>query len=317
MIIEMLKTISSNDSLMVSLTGEEDYFKFIYEKKIIKEKGSHIKLTGSEQEILSTLNTGNLFGAASYKIYDFDQLGKPFFKWMENNTSTNLLLISSNKKLKPFQTKALKKTFRINCNKLKPYGKEVPNFIKEICKLKRASIDSEAVEILAYYVGNDLFELSSEIDKYLLYDSSRIKKETVLKLINDTAEVTLFDFTKSLCMKDYLEATRIFEKLYEDNPWGVFPSLISVVSKHIEKLIIVKDTGDPEAVVSKLKLHPYIVKSQILPQAENFTLDELMNIFYNICQIDEQIKMGFEKNKTVFDIFIRKICGSEFLVKNK
>ncbi len=105
------------------------------------------------------------------------------------------------------------------------YDNQVPDFILKMVKDKGLQIESRAVMMMAENIGNDIARISTELDKLIISDSVKAKKEITVEDINEkigiSKEYNNFELTKAVAMRDVAKVNLIlanFAKNTKSNP---------------------------------------------------------------------------------------------------
>ncbi len=169
---------------------------------------------------------------------------------------------------------------------------------------REGDIDQAAINKLAVFVGNDLWQLSNEIDKLIAYCSDeKIKVEDVELLVKAKIDDNVFELTDAFGRRD---KSRVLKILHDFSGLGFSPEyLLGMIALQLRNLIQVKDLSDrgvsqPE-VQKQTGLHPYVVK-KTLEQSRLFDLDRLKIIYRKLAELDERIKRGKIKPEVALDM---------------
>lgn len=149
--------------------------------------------------------------------------------------------------------------------KIKDY--QLSDWIAKYCQSKGYLIKSEACQLIAEHIGNDLSRIANEIEKMLLnYPAgTQISEEMVFKHIGISKEFNIFELQKALVQRNAHKVFQIvayFEANPKDNP--VIPMLASLFGYFTKILLTHQHLKGGEAEVAKvLQLPPFVVKEYI------------------------------------------------------
>lgn len=149
----------------------------------------------------------------------------------------------------------------------KPYDNQLPEFVGDYVREKKASMDDRAIQTLCEFVGNDLHRLANEVDKLMLASGSGpITAEQVMNQVGVSKEYNIFELQKAILQKDTLLANRIvnyFERNTKKNP--MIP-VVAYLFSFFSKLLAATQAPDKSerGLVSALKISPYSAKDYIL-----------------------------------------------------
>ncbi len=179
-------------------------------------------------------------------------------------------------------------------------------------KKRGGKIESAALELLADFVGNDLWQLNSEIDKLISYAKDRpIKLADVQDLVKTKLDEDIFKLTDSIGQKNKKLAINLISDQFKS---GVAPTeLLGRIIWQFKNLLLVKsfvDKNGPgypaERLSQQLYLHPFVIKKTML-QAKNYNMSDLKKIYSQLTQIDHKIKTTQLDPEIFFDLLVVKI----------
>ena len=158
---------------------------------------------------------------------------------------------------------------------------------KEINKLG-AEIDPLALNLLISFVGDDLWRLNQEIRK-LAANNRQIREEHIKALVKPKIDTEIFQTVDALGERNKRLALYFLQKHLDngDSPFYIFSMFVG----QFRNLLMVKSCSGEPALLSRLKLHPFVLK-KTTRQASFFSLLELKKIYQNIFSLDLAMKTG-------------------------
>ncbi|MFC1629993.1 DNA polymerase III subunit delta [Patescibacteria group bacterium] len=187
-------------------------------------------------------------------------------------------------------------------------GGKLKNWI--IKEFGKAQVDSEAINELISFVGNDLWRLSGEIQKLTSYKKGAvIKKEDVKLLVRSNIDTDIFKTIDALSLKNKKEALSLIHKHLEKGDSPLY--LLSMINFQFRNLLLVKSKQEQGPVSSfslsrELKIHPYVARKST-DLARRFSFEELKKIYQKIFQADLSIKTGAKDPVTTLDLLVSEI----------
>ncbi|OGY88015.1 MAG: DNA polymerase III subunit delta [Candidatus Kerfeldbacteria bacterium RIFOXYA2_FULL_38_24] len=154
-------------------------------------------------------------------------------------------------------------------------------FIKKECSVRQAKIDNEAAQKLINAFGNDLWSLSSEINKLANF-STVITKKIVEQFAQEQLDNDIFHLTDALGLKNSKQATILLEQQLKSGTNVQY--LIVMLGRHLANLIKVKKTNG-----QGLKLHPFVLQ-KARQQIRYFSLKNLLGLYWRLLTIDHKSK---------------------------
>jgi DNA polymerase-3 subunit delta len=173
-------------------------------------------------------------------------------------------------------------------------------WVGEQFQVHGARIEPEAARALVELVGEDLYELSAEIDKLATWAGSggRIGVEDVERLVAARSEATNFALTDAWGARDVAGVLRASESMLErsgDPHSRTIPRLLGILGSHVSRI---QECQNFEAngvsakdAAARMKRSPYYV-GKLYAQARNFSPDELRDVTVRLADLDHALKGG-------------------------
>jgi DNA polymerase-3 subunit delta len=177
--------------------------------------------------------------------------------------------------------------------------RQLPQWVGEQFARLGASADRDACRALVEAVGDDLGDLSSEIQKLATWaNGEQITRAVVEQLAVGRAETPIFAVTDAWGSRDVAGALRATESLLECSHrprsgelMRTVGSLVSHVGR-VRKIAALVDEGvRPSEAASRLKMHPFVAE-KAAKQAGNFSKDELAQATVRLAELDAGAKGG-------------------------
>ncbi|MEI6206517.1 MAG: DNA polymerase III subunit delta [Desulfuromonadales bacterium] len=193
------------------------------------------------------------------------------------------------------------------------FDNKLTGFIQSESVRQGRQIDSAAAELLATLIGNNLQELSSQIEKLLVYagEQARISVEDVRTMSGDSKIFTAFELARFLGLRDMKNSIRSLESLFLNGEEA--PMILGALTQHFRKLWRVRELLDakkPQADIGKeLNIHAFFL-GEIVQQSRNFTRSELKRIFGELYRCDISSKSGGQPYSLIHGL-VMGICRDE------
>lgn len=175
------------------------------------------------------------------------------------------------------------------------YDNKLGGFIQSEAKLQGRQIEPAAAELLAFLIGNNLQELSSQVEKLAVYvgDRPRISVDDVREMASSTKAFTVFELARFLGVRDLQSALRCLDTLFR-NGEETF-QIIGALSRHFRQLWRIREMLDrkaPQADIGReLGIIPFFL-GEMVQQAKNFGRSELRTLFDELYRCDVSSKTG-------------------------
>lgn len=173
------------------------------------------------------------------------------------------------------------------------------------------TISAQATDALAWMVGGDLWAMSGELEKLVLYaHGRRIEEEDVRKLAAQSKEVSIFELVDAFVELQSIKARRALSDLLLS---GASPAyIVHMLARQIRNLIIVrslKSTGHSEEEMRKrLGMPANFAWRKTCEQASRYTAARLKNMYQRLYECDLQIKRGEYPPQLALELLLAELC---------
>jgi DNA polymerase-3 subunit delta len=177
--------------------------------------------------------------------------------------------------------------------------KQLPEWVGEQFARLGATADRDACRALVEAVGEDVGDLSSEIQKLATWANGEpVTRSVVEELAVGRAETPIFAVTDSWGSRDVAGTLRATESLLERTHrprsgelMRIIGSLVSHVGR-VRKIAALADEGVRSSeIASRLKVHPFVAEKSAR-QARNFSSDELAQATVKLAELEAGTRGG-------------------------
>ena len=193
--------------------------------------------------------------------------------------------------------------------------RRLPEWVSEQFARLGAKADRDACRALVEVVGDDLDELSSEIDKLATWAGGEpITVAAVEQLAVGRAETPIFSLTDAWGRRDVGAVLAMTESLLERTHRTRSGELLRIVASlvgHVGRVRRAQRLADEGVrardAAGKLKMHPFAAE-KAFAQAANFSADELSLALVRLAELDAAAKGGsrmpaeLELDRTLVDV---------------
>ncbi len=185
--------------------------------------------------------------------------------------------------------------------------RELIGWIKQRASYNHVQIDDKAIELMITLAGNNLFMLTSELDKLALYsgENNRINVETVEKLVSRSLEQNIFTLVEKVVQRQIDEALRIYYDLLKQKEEPI--KILAVITSQFRLIYQVKELSrrgyGQQQIAGYLKVHPFRIKLAA-GQARMFKDEELVKIMNMLSDADYQMKTGAMNKEMPIEMFL-------------
>lgn len=183
----------------------------------------------------------------------------------------------------------------------------VQNRVKE----EGGNITPEAVGLLSRLVGSNLWVMSSEISKLVLYTAGkRISEEDVELMVGYTQQTNIFTVVDAIVESKARTASRLVQHLMNE---GASPSyLMAMLARQLRLIVRTKDVQtarmSPNELCSRLGLTSEFVARKTLEQAKQYSLPRLKQVYRQLLETDLAIKTSKYEPELALNILVAELC---------
>ena len=177
--------------------------------------------------------------------------------------------------------------------------KALQRWISEQFGIHGTKAEPEACRALLELVGDDVYDLSSEIDKISTWAAGdRVTASDVERLVAARAETTNFALTDAWGARDVDAVLTASEGILErsgEPRSRTIPRIVGILTGHVASVRRAQ-AFDAQGIAAKeaaveLKRHPYYI-SKLYAQARNYDPDELRAVTVRLAELDHALKGG-------------------------
>ena len=175
---------------------------------------------------------------------------------------------------------------------------------REAVRSRGCQIEDDALTLLLNRVGDDLYEISHQVDKLCLYTKD-IKVEDINKLVAAPLEEDVFALTNAILKHDLNKTMMIYKDLMVTNHEPI--ALIGLIANSLRNLYQVKllsRKGYQDKEIAKMcGLNPRAIYP-IRKNGEGFDINELLEKLNALSELDIKIKTGLIDKQRGLELFL-------------
>jgi len=190
-------------------------------------------------------------------------------------------------------------------------GEKLKQWIGQRVRKEGGNISPAAVGLLAQMVGGNLWVMSGEIAKLVLYASERrIGEEDVKTVVGYSQQANIFNMVDAVLEARAGAAQQAIQQLLQA---GMAPSyLLYMLSRQARLLVQVKDMarrGVPQyEIQTRLGLMSDFVWRKTSEQAGRYSLTQLKKLYHCLLEADLSIKTGKYEPELALSILAAELC---------
>jgi DNA polymerase III subunit delta len=188
-----------------------------------------------------------------------------------------------------------------------PKGAALETWIAKRARDTGVKITSEAVTLLANYIGNQLRLLANELDKLAMYAGERgiIEAGDVHKLSPQVQEARIFDLTDALAQRNRTQALDLLHDLLADGEPPL--RLISTVTSQVRSLLLVKELAGEgmraQQIAATTGMAPFVAE-KALRQVGKFQVAQLEGAYRQLLATDAALKRSRMTPEMALDLLV-------------
>jgi len=173
------------------------------------------------------------------------------------------------------------------------------------------SISPQAVDLLARFVGGNLWIMANEIDKLVLFTSGRrIEEEDVRLVVSYAQEANVFAMVDAILELKAGVAEQLQQQLLQR---GAAPAyLLVMLVRQVRMIVRVKELRNQRKskieIQNKLALTSEFTLRKTLEQADRYSLTRLKEVYHKLLEADLSIKTGRFDAELALNILIAELC---------
>jgi DNA polymerase-3 subunit delta len=189
-------------------------------------------------------------------------------------------------------------------------GSDLKVWIQRRVKGEGGAITPQAVSLLAELVGGDLWAMTGEIQKLLLYCQERpITEGDVRQLVSHVQEASIFALVDAVAEGRTESAQRILHQLYLQ---GAEPTYILVMITRQFRLIAQAKELEPKLsrpkIQDRLGLKQSHLVDRTLSQAKLYDLEAVRRVYDKLLETDSAIKTGKYSDKLALELLVTELA---------
>jgi len=173
------------------------------------------------------------------------------------------------------------------------------------------SISPQAVDLLTKLVGSNLWIMSNEINKLILFTSGRrIEEDDVKAVVSHTHQTNVFAMVDAIVEFKAETAQQLLQQLLQR---GIAPAyLLVMLTRQVRMIVIPKELGNqgkPKMEIqNRLGLTSEFVLRKAAELAVRYPWAQLKKVYHKLLEADLSIKTGKYDGELTLNILIAELC---------
>ena len=190
-------------------------------------------------------------------------------------------------------------------------GTKLRQWIQQRVVEVSGSITPPAADLLAGFVGSNLWIMANEIDKLILFTAGRsIEEKDVRTVVSYAQEANVFAMVDAILEFRAGEAEKLLRQLLQQ---GAAPAyLLVMLSRQAQRIVRIKEMGkqgkSKTEIQGRLGLTSDFALRKALEQAGRYSLVRLKEVYHRLLEADLSIKTGRFDGELALNILIAELC---------
>jgi len=188
---------------------------------------------------------------------------------------------------------------------------ELRQWIQRHVKEEGGSLSPQAVDLLTKLVGSNLWIMTSEINKLVLFTSGRrIEEEDVKAVVSYTQQTNVFAMVDAIVEFKAELAEQLLQQLLQRGDAPVY--LLFMLSRQMQMIVRARELRKQGKtrieIQNKLGLTSGFALGKTLEQASRYSLPRLKEVYHRLLEADLSIKTGKYDAELALNILVAELC---------
>ena len=189
-------------------------------------------------------------------------------------------------------------------------GRDLRAWIQQRATKDGGSISPQAVGLLAELIGGDLWAMSGEINKLLLYAEGRtIDEEDVRRSVSHAQEAGVFALVDAVLEGRFQTAQRALHRLSREVALPTY--ILAMIARQLRLIAQVKGMSPGSSrkhIQETLGVASAYAMDKVLKQAKLYDLQRLAQTYRRLSETDLAIKTGKYSDRLALELLIAELC---------
>ena len=211
---------------------------------------------------------------------------------------------ASNPLLKKLSPLAEVKRFDLLVNKY------LERWIEQRVREENGNITPQAVRLIIELIGGDLWAMSNEIQKLVLYCQGRsIGVEDVRQMVSYAQETSIFPLVDAILEGKNKIAQRLLHQMYQEG--ASTTDILGMITRQFRLIALAKDLEPGlsyQQTRDRLGLKPKYPLGRLLAQARMYSFEGIKQAYDKLLETDLAIKTGQCNDKLAIELLIAELA---------
>jgi len=190
-------------------------------------------------------------------------------------------------------------------------GEQLHDWIQDKVTTKGGRISPAAARLVVDFAGANLWSISNEIDKLLLYASGpTISESDVRETMSYSRDTSEFAMVDAMMARRTDVAQRLLHQLLDEGTKA--PQIIAFVVRELGLFLKAREALDmklgPNETQAKVGIAPSYRLDKAIRHAKACTLEEIRQVYGMLLDADISLKTGAMSEELTLDILLADVC---------
>jgi DNA polymerase-3 subunit delta len=191
-------------------------------------------------------------------------------------------------------------------------GPDMEKYIQDQVKQAEGKITLQAAALLSGLVGDDSRQAYQEVIKLVTYvnNARRIDVEDVEAVCVSITQGNVFAMVDAIGNRDGKTASALLAQLLEQRD---ALSIFQMIVRQFRMILVARELMDSGGRINDLAKQFHIqdfVAKKVWSQARNFSMLKVENIFHQLVELDNRIKVGEIEENLALETFVARLTSS-------
>lgn len=185
---------------------------------------------------------------------------------------------------------------------------KLTSWVKNEINKRDGKITKPALDVLVATIGNNLWQMSSEINKLINYKAGKnIIEQDIELLTHGKLDENIFNLTDAIANKNLSRALKLIkDQLFAGaNAHYLLIMILRQFRILLQLKSLIQSGYSPNNLAQQTRLHPFVIKKS-LPLLSKYSIGDLKIIYHRLTKLDLDMKTIPINNETFLDLFIIK-----------
>lgn len=193
----------------------------------------------------------------------------------------------------------------------RPYENQLGPIVRDELSSHGKRIEPAAADLLVGYVGSNLQELASQVEKVATFVADRptVTVADVRAIVSDTKVDSVFELCNSFGNRDLAGAMRRLHTILRDGEAPLM--LLNMLTRHLRQLWQIRECLDQRLssaeIEKRLGIRSFFLKG-LLTQAKNFDGERYRQMFERLFELDLAMKSSGGEPALLLEFFLLEYC---------